>query len=240
MCASIRGARPSAAFTAADETGMYLHVEAGMWTAVGNGKPLDAWLYAESERIIRAYGHHPSFCMLAAGNEPAGDHQERYLGDLVHHLKSHFPGRLYTGSSGWSALPENEYHVYYGPRLQMWGAGLKSIINGQPPQTSADYRTDIARFTVPIISHEVGQWCVYPDLSEIGKYTGVLRAGNLEIVRATLEDHHLGHLAHDFSWLRDGCRPCATRPTSRRCFARLRWVGSISWTCTTFPGRARR
>ena len=188
---------PEAAFAAADEIGIYLHVEAGMWAAVGNGKPLDAWLYAESERIIRSYGHHPSFCMLAAGNEPAGKHQERYLGDLVEHLKSHFPGRLYTGSAGWSALPENQYHVYYGPRLQMWGAGLKSIINGQPPQTAADYRTDVARFTVPIISHEVGQWCVYPDLDEIRKYTGVLRAGNLEIVRTTLGDHHLGHLAHD-------------------------------------------
>lgn len=189
---------PGAAFAAADEVGMYLHVETGMWTAVGNGAPLDAWLYDESERIIRAYGHHPSFCMLAAGNEPAGEHQERFLGGLVRHLASRYPGRLYTGSAGWSALPENEYHVYYGPRLQAWGAGLASPINGVPPQTTTDYRSDVARFTVPIISHEVGQWCVYPDLSEIGKYTGVLRAGNLEIVRAGLQDHHMGHLAHEF------------------------------------------
>ncbi len=189
---------PGAAFDAADEIGVYLHVETGMWTAVGNGAPLDRWLYDESERIIRSYGHHPSFCMLAAGNEPAGDHQERFLGGLVRYLTSHHPGRLYTGSAGWSALPENQYHVYYGPRLQAWGAGLASPINGVPPQTTTDYRSDVARFTVPIISHEVGQWCVYPDLDEISKYTGVLRAGNLEIVRATLRDHHMGHLAQKF------------------------------------------
>ncbi len=189
---------PDAAFAAADEIGMYLHVETGMWTAVGDGKPLDAWLYAEAERIIHAYGHHPSFCMLAAGNEPAGKHQEEFLGAFVTHLRSEYPGRLYTGSSGWSALPANEYHVYYGPRLQAWGAGVNSGINAAPPQTVSDYREDVRRFSVPIISHEVGQWCVFPDVREIAQYTGVLRAGNIEIVKATLADHHLGHLAHDF------------------------------------------
>lgn len=189
---------PDAAFAAADEVGMYLHVETGMWTAVGDGKPIDAWLYAEAERIIRAYGHHPSFCMLAAGNEPAGKHQEEFLGAFVTALRSRYPGRLYTGSSGWSALPSNDYHVYYGPRLQAWGAGVTSGINAAPPQTVADYRDDVRRFSVPIISHEVGQWCVYPDVREIAQYTGVLRAGNIEIVKATLADHHLGHLAHDF------------------------------------------
>jgi hypothetical protein len=188
---------PDAAFEAADETGFYLHVEAGMWTGVGDGKPLDEWLREESERIIHAYGHHPSFCMLAAGNEPAGKNQARYLGDLVTFLKTHYPGRLYTGASAWPVIPENEYHVLYGPRIQAWGAGLTSSINATPPQTVSDYRDTVSRYTVPIISHEVGQWCAYPDLDEIRKYTGVLKAGNFEIVRTTLHDHHLGHLAHD-------------------------------------------
>jgi hypothetical protein len=36
---------------------------------------------------------------------------------------------------------------------------------------------------VPLISHETGQWCAYPDLTEAADYTCFLRAGNLEIWR---------------------------------------------------------
>ncbi len=39
-----------------------LRRSARSWAEVGEGKPVDAWLYAESERIIKAYGNHPSFC----------------------------------------------------------------------------------------------------------------------------------------------------------------------------------
>ncbi len=40
---------------------------------------------------------------------------------------------------------------------------------------------------MPLISHEVGQYQIYPDFKEIGKYTGVLRALNLEVFRNRLE-----------------------------------------------------
>ena len=39
----------------------------------------------------------------------------------------------------------------------------------------------------PVVSHEIGQWCVYPNLEEIAKYTGVLKAKNFEIFRDTLQ-----------------------------------------------------
>ncbi len=32
------------------------------------------------------------------------------------------------------------------------------------------------RYEVPVVSHEIGQWCVYPNLEEIAKYTGTLKA----------------------------------------------------------------
>ena len=35
------------------------------------------------------------------------------------------------------------------------------------------------------MSHEIGQWCVYPNLDEIKKYTGVLKAKNFEVFRET-------------------------------------------------------
>ena len=62
-----------------------------------------------------------------------------------------------------------------------WGAGLKSIINSKPPSTSYDWSNIIAKWQHPTVSHEIGQWCVYPDFKEIAKYTGVLKAKNFEI-----------------------------------------------------------
>ncbi len=67
---------PEAAFAAADALGFYFQIECASWAngsaSVGNGTSLDAWLYREADRILRAYGNHPSFVLLAYGNEPAG------------------------------------------------------------------------------------------------------------------------------------------------------------------------
>ena len=48
------------------------------------------------------------------------------------------------------------------------------------------------------ISHEIGQWCVYPNFDEIDKYTGVLKPKNFEIFRDFLAANHMGDQAHDF------------------------------------------
>ena len=189
---------PEAAFDAADRAGVYLYVECCAWTDVGDGRPFDKWLYEESERIVRAYGNHPSFCMMSTGNEPSGKNQARFLGDFVSYWRKKDPRRLYTGAAGWPRIPENEFHVTPDPRIQAWGGGLKSVINAQPPRTDYDWRDIIAGSDKPVVGHEIGQWCVYPDFSEIPKYTGVLHARNFEIFRDTLEARGLGRLAGDF------------------------------------------
>jgi hypothetical protein len=55
---------------------------ANQGATIGDGTPLDAYIYAESERMVKAYGNHPSFCMLAYGNEPAGKNHVKYLTSL--------------------------------------------------------------------------------------------------------------------------------------------------------------
>lgn len=50
----------------------------------------------------------------------------------------------------------------------------------------------------PIVTHEVGQYSVYPDFNEINKYTGVLKARNFEIFRERLADKGMLHQSHDF------------------------------------------
>lgn len=189
---------PEAAFVAGDEMGFYYQVECAAWTTVGDGKPVDPWLYAEGERILRAYGNHPSFVMMAYGNEPGGKNQKAWLGAWVRHWRERDPRRLYTSAAGWPEIPENQYHNIPGPRIQAWGAGLRSRINARPPETRTDYSSWVQARNVPIVSHEIGQWCVYPNFEEMRKYTGVLQPKNFEIFREFLEANHMGDQARDF------------------------------------------
>jgi hypothetical protein len=193
---------PEAAFVAADRSGFYLHVEASSWanqgSAVGDGKPVDKYIYDESERIVKAFGNHPSFCMLAYGNEPAGKNHKKYLTEYVNYWKKKDPRRLYTTAAGWPVIPESDFNSTPDPRIQAWGQGLKSIINSQAPKSNYDWRDIISKWKQPTVSHEIGQWCVYPDFKEIKKYTGVLKAKNFEIFQEKLKDHGMGHLADSF------------------------------------------
>jgi hypothetical protein len=193
---------PDAAFEAADRLGFYLHIECSSWAndgaSIGDGKPLDQYIYDESRRIVQAYGNHPSFCMMAYGNEPAGDKQVKYLTDFVNYWKKKDHRRLYTTGAGWPIINESDYNSTADPRIQAWGAGLKSIINSQAPSSDYDWADIIKKWKHPTVSHEIGQWCAYPDFSEIVKYDGVLKAKNLEIFRDKLEKSGMGNLAHEF------------------------------------------
>ena len=193
---------PEAAFTAADRLGCYLQVECASWAnqgaTIGDGKPVDSFIYAEGDRILKDYGNHPSFCMLAYGNEPAGENQNIYLGKLLNYWKQKDPRHVYTGAAGWPVIPENQYQSDSEPRIHHWGEDLNCRLNAEPPNTTADYSYFTSRFEVPVISHEIGQWCVFPNFREIPKYTGVTRAGNFEIFRDFLEMNHMLDQAGQF------------------------------------------
>jgi hypothetical protein len=193
---------PEAAFAAADELGVYFQVEVASWpnwsTTLGDGKPVDAWIEAETARILQAYGNHPSFVMLCAGNEPGGDNYATWLAGWVARNKAADPRRLYSAGAGWPEIPANDYHVLFEPRIQHWGAGLASRINGLPPETRSDYGDYIRARTVPVVSHEIGQWCVYPNFGEMPKYTGYLKPRNFEIFQESLAAHGMSEQARAF------------------------------------------
>jgi hypothetical protein len=196
---------PEAAFVAGDELGFYFQVEAATWpnqsTTLGDGKPVDQWVHDETARILKVYGNHPSFVLMAHGNEPGtpgGKQVNAYLAAYVSRYKALDPRRLWTSGSGWPELPENQFHITPKPRIHDWGAGLKSRINAKPPETGTDYRGFIAARHVPVVSHEIGQWCAYPNFAEIQKYTGYLKARNFEIFQETLAAHGLAAQARDF------------------------------------------
>ncbi|HTO93336.1 MAG TPA: beta-galactosidase, partial [Bacteroidota bacterium] len=189
---------PEAAFVAADRLGLYLQVECGTWCRLGDGKPIDRWLEDESERVVAAYGNHPSFCMMAAGNEPSGAAMSPYLSRFVRYWKSKDSRRLYTAAAGWPQVPESDYLSSMQPRIQVWGMGLGSVINARPPSTMFDFRDTTDRYDRPIVAHETGQWCAFPSLADIPQYTGVLRNGAYEIVNDDLAAKGMASLAPSF------------------------------------------
>lgn len=193
---------PATAFDAADRLGFYLHIECSSWanqgSPIGDGKPLDKYIYEESERVVKAYGNHPSFCMMAYGNEPSGNNHVKYLTEFVAYWKNKDARRLYTTGAGWPVIDKQDFNSSPDPRIQRWGEGIKSIINEQPPKADYNWSGIISKWQHPTVSHEIGQWCVYPDFKEIQKYTGVLKAKNFEIFRDRLNNHGMGKLADSF------------------------------------------
>lgn len=196
---------PEAAFAAADRVGIYLQPEGPSWPNHGvklrRKMAIDQYLLDESKRIIDEYGHHPSFCFMAAGNEPAGDWVS-YCNDWVKTMKQYDSTKLYAGASvggGWAWDSGSEYHVKAGARGLDW--------DRHAPQSQDDYYQQILfprnyKDTVPnnspIVAHEQGQWCVFPDFSEIPQYTGVYKAKNFEIFRDLLADNGMASQAEKF------------------------------------------
>ncbi|WP_439183160.1 sugar-binding domain-containing protein [Carboxylicivirga taeanensis] len=195
---------PEAAFMAADELGFYLQAESSAWpvmggASVGADKPFDNWIYEETDRIIEAYGNHPSFCLMTHGNEPSGRNHRKFLGEWVTHYKQKDDRRLYTAGAGWPVIEVNDFHnTANNVRIQGWGQSLNSIINREAPRSDYDWREATQKLATPIIAHEIGQWCAYPNFKEIDKYDGHLKATNFELFQKSLEAHHMGHLADSF------------------------------------------
>lgn len=190
---------PKAAFDAADKLGFYYQVEISAWANIGDGNPIDKWIYAESERMVAEYGNHPSFCLMSYGNEPSGANHKAYLTEFVKYWKAKDSRRVYTSGAGWPIIPENDYHnVHTGTRIQGWDQNLNSVINKDAPRSDYDWEKTVANLTAPMVSHEIGQWCVYPNFKEIPKYNGVLKATNFEIFKRSLEAHGMIQLADSF------------------------------------------
>jgi len=179
---------PEAAFDAADELGVYLQPELpngenSVNLDTARGLP---WRQAEFDRILDTYGNHPSFVLMTMGNE-AKTRQIDFLKELVKRGRSRDSRHLYASIANPEAssipgeVPGDEFVILHnsprGPRR------LQYFINRNQPETLLDYRRSTETSPVPVISHEVGQWYVYPDLSEIAKYTGVLKPVNLEYFR---------------------------------------------------------
>ena len=188
---------PEAAFAAADELGFFFQVELPVWTMdappFGEDPPRDQFIRDELACILETYGNHPSFALMAMGNESGGT-----LDTLVKFGRARDSRRLFRCENGETQADGDYFEIgqrgILGPRTdwdrwstpQGWISGKDAKDGG----TGAE---------VPTFAHEVGQWAMYPNLDETAKYTGTLRQLNFERFRASLAAHHMLDQARDFA-----------------------------------------
>ncbi len=177
---------PKAAFAAADEAGFLIQV--GAPRANARDAAQDKFIAEEVVRILKAYGNHPSFGFLSMGNELGGDNKT--LSDLVARAKELDSRHYYVGSTGTGPLLSEDTYMC-----------RHEVRGGVRPATNWDHSENklLHNGTLPLISHEIAQWAVFPDLAEIDKYTGVLRARNYGLIKRDLQAKHMVHLAEKFT-----------------------------------------
>lgn len=184
---------PEAAFAAADKAGIFIQVEAGMWNIFNPGIPMVDILRQESQRILREFGHHPSFVLFSPSNEPGGSWYAP-LREWVRETREYdrslgYGGRrLYTAQSGWFYdVPPRDITEKDADYIYFHRSGYGPIRGGNIRNSEGwkgrDYRSSLEGATLPVIAHELGQWCSYPDFSIISKFTGYMEPGNYEVYR---------------------------------------------------------
>ena len=193
---------PEYAFEAADEMGFYLQIELPLWSLNVNKDPLTSgFLYSEADRIILEYGNHPSFCFWSIGNELQPDFD--FLNAFVDRLKTKDTRHLYTNTSytfekGHGAWPErNDDYFITQTTKKGWVRG-QGVFDSETPSFNKDYSASVDSMPVPLITHEIGQYAVYPNINEIEKYSGVLDPLNFKAVKNDLIKKGLISKANDY------------------------------------------
>ncbi|MFI3262826.1 MAG: glycoside hydrolase family 2 TIM barrel-domain containing protein [Rikenellaceae bacterium] len=182
---------PKAAFEVADQMGFYIQVELPAWVlTIGEDKGAVQFLRDEADRIIAEYGSHPSFCMWSLGNELQGDFT--VLSDMLDEIKAKDTRHLYTTTSftfekGHGVWPEKNDDFFITQWTDKGWVRGQGVFNTYKPQFDKDYTAQLVGSNAPLITHEIGQYSVYPDLTEIEKYNGVLTPLNFMAVKQDLE-----------------------------------------------------
>ena len=175
-------APPAAAFAAADELGIIMHPEAGLWTdkwmmssadELGNGKPVDEFAKREMKAIADTFGNSPSYVSLSLGNE-LGTSNFDTMGKWVADHKKYDPRALCYASSARKITSADDFSLSHV--VPEKGLAREKLL----PHTDWDYESIYSAAKIPTIAHEIGQWPVYPIWDELLKpFVGTMRPWNL-------------------------------------------------------------
>lgn len=206
---------PEACFEAADIEGIYLQPELPVWGNIDiDDTELCDYLLKEGRNLHRAYSNHASFVMFGLGNEMSG---EEGLAMLIQTFKKEDNRHIYASGSnnylGFKGKQVDEdyfttcrvgreddklFNTHARASFSFADAYDGGYLNHTYPNSEMDFSSANALCDVPIISHETGQFQVYPNYEEIKKYTGVLKPRNFEIFKKRLEEAGMIDQAHDF------------------------------------------
>jgi hypothetical protein len=184
---------PEAAFEAADELGFYLQPECGLWADFGSPQ-MKQWLNDETARLLAAYGNHPSFILLSPSNEPRN--YARFTPQWAADNYAKDPRRLYSAGTGWSDPSQVNGGAQYATLVRFDGHDLRN----NSGWFGGDYGAALENIHIPVLAHEVGQWCAYPDFDVIKKFTGYLQPGNYDIFKYIAEQNGVLDEDKDFAW----------------------------------------
>ena len=126
---------------------------------------------------------------MCNGNENEGDFD--VLEDLVIKAQQYDDRRLYSASTARTHVKADQYYVSHVTKK-----GWITVYEGKP---STDWdRNAESDIDVPVIAHETGQRCMYPDFREIEKYTGILEPRNFRVFQERLTRNGMLHQADEF------------------------------------------
>lgn len=194
---------PENAFNAADELGIYLSVEMPLWLnkdvcalELGDDPIHRTYFTQEAMNISKAYGNHPSFIMFSCGNENMGNFE--ILEDIIIQIKAYDRRRIYTLTTNFDhpILPCEDYLCAYeagGHRVR-----LQVMHDAAAESSDVDYSIAVNDVDVPIISFEVGQYCVYPDVDGMKKYKGNMMAANLDVIKKAMMKQNVYGRLNDY------------------------------------------
>ena len=206
---------PEACFEAADIEGIYLQPELPIWGNIDiDDTELCDYLLKEGRNLHRAYSNHASFVMFGLGNEMSG---EEGLAMLIQTFKKEDNRHIYaSGSNNYLGFKgkqadedyfttcrvgredDKQFNTHARASFSFADAYDGGYLNHTYPNSEMDFSSANALCDVPIISHETGQFQVYPNYEEIKKYTGVLKPRNFEIFKKRLEEAGMIDQAYDF------------------------------------------
>lgn len=206
---------PEACFEAADIEGVYLQPELPVWGNIDiNDTVLCDYLLKEGRALHRAYSNHASFVMFGLGNEMSG---KEALAMLIRTFKKEDSRHLYaSGSNNFLGFEgkqadedyfttcrvgredDKQFNTHTRASFSFADAFDGGYLNHTYPNTMMNFSSANDLCDIPIISHETGQFQIYPDYEEIKKYTGVLKPRNFEVFKKRLEKAGMIDQAHDF------------------------------------------
>jgi hypothetical protein len=144
--------------------------------------------------MLKAFGNHPSFILLSPSNEPRNYARFTPQWAVTNYAKDN--RRLYSSATGWADPSQVNGGAQFATLVRFGRGDLRNTSGW----FGRDYRNALETVHIPVLAHEVGQWCAYPDFDVIKKFTGYLQPGNYDIFKYIAEQEGVLDQNHASAW----------------------------------------